>query len=208
LPETFALSRLDCTEDALLVYDSLGRVASLEWRDVWMIASGKVTVQEFHEVATPLPDRIHEAGFKIMKHFDGRLTFTDLRRTGGKHPHWEVRPVDHTTREAAHDRHLLEIFLTGGIRYSINADKAPLLFTYLADRRTKDLSHNFNLVVQDLVRHAPHAALNRGANSAAENPDLPFFYPNKIAFYHELIWLLWLASRIQPTEPPETPTDA
>jgi hypothetical protein len=200
LPETFALSHLDCTTDALLVYDSLGRVASLEWSDVWMIASGKVTVQEFREVTTAMPDHVSEIGYKVMESVDGRLSYTDPHRLGKKQVHTEVRSVDHATKEEAHDRHLLEIFLTGGgIRYSINADKAPLLFAYLTDRRTGDFSRNFNLVVQDLVRHAPHAALNRGANFVAENMEQPFFYPNKIAFYHEIIWLLWQASRIQPT---------
>lgn len=197
LPETFALSRLDCTPEALLVYDSLERVATLEWSEVWMIASGKVTLQEFRDVPLPTPE---------VDYAD--LIPSQIRSLAYNKHHGYIRRVFSKTTEEAHDRHLLEIFLTGGsIRYSINADKAPLLFAYLTDRRTGDFSKNFNLVVQDLVRHAPHAALNRGANFVAENIEQPFFYPNKIAFYHEIIWLLWQASRIQPPEPPSSPAD-
>jgi len=53
-------------------------------------------------------------------------------------------------------------------------------------------------VVRDLAQHAPHAALNRGAYSAQENAVEPFTYANKIAFHHEIVWLLWQSFRRQP----------
>lgn len=203
LPDTFTLGRVDCTPDALVIYDSTGRFAPLAWSDIFMIAAGKVTMREFVEVEQPWPGRMNEGEYRIIKSIDGRLKSTEPRfRSGGYTSHdphsWEVRPVDIKTREEQHDRHLLEIILNGGnVRYSINADKAPFLFTYLGERRTKNLSQDFLLLLRDLLEHAPHAALNRGASSARENAVEPFAYSNKIGFYHEIVWLLWQSTRPQ-----------
>ena len=50
---------------------------------------------------------------------------------------------------------------------------------------------NFRLLVQDLARFAPQAAINRGAYYLREGAGEAFVYPSKNAIFEEIVWLLW-----------------
>ncbi len=56
------------------------------------------------------------------------------------------------------------------------------------------MTANITLLMQDLLRFAPTAAINCGAASIRDTPDKPFTYPSKTAFYQEIVWLLWQIS--------------
>ena len=181
LPETRHIHRLDCTPEALVIYDPLGRSFPLEWRHVLILAAGKVTVEGNQRVRTEEQKWVRQG--RGMKY----VTVTDYR--------------DKWDRE---DKLLLEIIIAGGaLRFSAVADKSsPMLFQYLGDRRTNDWTKNFALMVQDLVNSAPRAALNYGVNCLQTEAAAPFSYPTKNSFYSEILWLLWWLSRQQT---PDTP---
>jgi hypothetical protein len=67
-------------------------------------------------------------------------------------------------------------------------------YSYLGDRMRPRAEENFVLLVEDLIRHAPDAVLNRGAAGFAD-PTKPFFsYSLQRAFDEEVVWLIWQAT--------------
>lgn len=168
LPPAKHVHRLNCTPDALLIYDPLGRAFPLNWNHLLIIAAGQVQLTEFRRIEKQKPSlRLH-----------GRISFETLPEP------------QYTTREEKTDRLILELVIArAALRYSAEADKFN--YQYLGERQTKDSAANFALLVQDLTRHAPSAAINRGAYYLREQSPTPFSYPSKNAFYEEVTWLLW-----------------
>ena len=163
LPQTKFVHQLDCTPDALKIYDPLGRNFSLEWKYVMLLAAGCVRLTDFQRIE------------KTVWVTDGR---------GHSMPRTDSKNV-----EEQNNHLLLEIVVSGAVlRYSMSAEN--FRFDYLGERRTKSLPENFALLVQDLVAFAPHAILNRGAFFLKQNENL-FPYPSKNAFFEEITWLLW-----------------
>lgn len=164
LPQTKFVQRLDCTAEALLIYDAIGRSFPLEWQHVMMIAAGCVRVTDFKRVEKP--------------------SFRTSDSEGGTYETTSISSV-----EERNNRLLLEIVVTGAVlRYSVSAER--FRFDYLGERRTRSLPENFALLVQYLAAFAPHAMLNRGAFFLKRNENL-FPYPTKNAFFEEITWLLW-----------------
>jgi hypothetical protein len=90
---------------------------------------------------------------------------------------------------------ILEIFLRAGAgRFSIAGE--DFSFDHLGAQVSEDVSLNFVAFVQELVQHAPHAGLNRGAYAACQRPPELFPYPSKQAFNEELTWMLWRIEQI------------
>jgi hypothetical protein len=168
LPQTKFVQRLDCTPEALLIYDAIGRSFPLEWQHVMMIAAGCVRITEFSRVEKP--------------------SWSTTDAEGGTYETTSISSL-----EERNDRLLLEIIVSGAVlRYSVSAEK--FRFDYLGERRTKSLPENFALLVQDLAVFAPQAMLNRGAFFLKQNENL-FPYPTKNAFFEEITWLLWKMKR-------------
>jgi len=176
LPEIRNVHRVDCTPDALMIYDALGRNFPLKWVDVMMIAAGSVRLIDFNTV--------------------------EVRRPVAHHGRGGDSPVTLEIKEQPADHWILEIIVSGAaLRYSIVADHAEcLLFQYLDSRRTRELAGNFKLLVQDLTKAAPQATVNHGAFYLRENSPTPFHYPSKNAFYEEIVWLLWQNISKRPSE--------
>jgi len=167
LPPMKFVQRLDCTPEALLIYDSIGRSFPLEWKYVMLIAAGCVRLTDFQRIE------------KTVWVTDGR---------GHAMPRTDSKNV-----EEQNNHLLLEIVVSGAVlRYSVSAEK--FRFDYLGERRTRSFPENFALLVQDLAAFAPHAMLNRGAFFLKQNENL-FPYPSKNAFFEEITWLLWKMKR-------------
>jgi hypothetical protein len=167
LPQTKFVQRLDCTPDALLIYDPLGRTFPLPFQHIMLIAAGSVRLSDFTRV--------------------GKQVWVDDGE-GGRTP-----VTDYRTVEERNSHLLLEVIVSGAVlRYSVSAER--FRFDYLGERRTKSLPENFALLVQDLAAFAPHAMLNRGAFFLKQNENL-FPYPTKNAFFEEITWLLWKMRR-------------
>jgi hypothetical protein len=173
LPAAKQVHRLDCLENALMIYDPLGRGFPLEWGHVMVIAAGSVRLTEFKRVERKVArTRFDSQGIPMS-----------------------VVESEYATKEERHGNLLLEIVLSRAVlRYTANA--AHFNFQYLGDRRSPDLESNYALLVRDLLRFAPHAATNQGADCFRSQPPPLFSYPSKNAFYEEIMWLLW--KRNQP----------
>lgn len=165
LPPTKFVHRLDCTPDALLIYDPLGRSFPLPWQHVMLIAAGSVRLMDFNRVE--------------------KQAWVDDGQGRGL----GVYVTEYQSVEERNNHLLLEIVVSGAVlRYSMSADRFN--FMSLGERRTKSLPENFALLVQDIAANAPGAVLNRGAFSLRQNEGL-FSYPSKNAFFEEITWLLW-----------------
>lgn len=176
LPPIKFVRQLDYHGEALMVFDPLGRSFPVPWQQVTMITAGSVRLVEQKTIRSGVtPDRSDESG-------------------------WDA-PPDYTTREERNFRPLLEIMLgNSASRLQLQADKA--FFRCLGERQTRDEVINFTLLVRDLLQHAPHALVNRGAFYLREEPPQLFGYPSKNAFYEEMVWLQWRLRQQPPISPP------
>jgi hypothetical protein len=168
LPEMRSVHKLDPTPDALMICDPLGQSFPLPWKNVLLIAAGRTHLVEFNPLEVP--------------------RVADL----GRGHHFSI-VYDRETHEEHNDRWMLDVVITGGaLRYNAVAQQpGGMLFQYLGARMTDDLADNFKLLVQDLIRNAPEAGINRGAYYLRENSEKTFNYPNRTSFYNEMLWLLW-----------------
>lgn len=170
VPPAKIIRQIEFLPAHLNMYDPMGRVFALPWQDIMMIAAGDVRVQESRK---------------------GKNNSESLQVFGAGNAH---EPAEGRSRHDAHQSLMLEIFLVGGIsRYSINGGTFD--FAYLEERYTGDQRKDFCGLIRDLVEFAPHAGLNRGAFMANEGGNDLFNYPNKAAFYEELVWMLWRISQ-------------
>ena len=175
MPPAKFVTRAECGRDALMIYDPAGRKFPVEWQHVMLVAAGCVRLTDFKRVET---------------------TKNVTRLDWQGYPHTET-VTEANTREERNEHLGLEIVLSRAVlRYSITADKFN--FGYLGERRSKNLPENFALLVQDLAKFAPHAAVNRGAFYLREKTDQIFPYPSKNAFFEEIIWLLWQLAKSRP----------
>jgi hypothetical protein len=169
LPPSRQVHRFDCLPEALMIYDPAGRSFALEWKNIMAIAAGRVKMSDFNRVMMPFPKQVGREVIMVEE------------------------PV---TREQQNQHLLLEIIVTRAVlRYTIIADRpGGFFFQYLGARQVKGVAGNFLLVVQDLLKFAPEAAINLGAREIRENSAKPFIYPSKTAFYDEITWMLWQRS--------------
>lgn len=168
LPPTRRVHRLDCQPEALMIYDPLGRSFPLEWKNILMIAAGKVKMSDFTTVMVP--------HVKVVGR--GEL----------------VMVPEPETRENRNEHLILEIIISrAALRYTVFPDKPPggFSFQYLGARQTRGVAANFSLLVRDLLQFAPGAAVNCGAACLRDIPERKFVYPSKTAFYQEIVWMLW-----------------
>lgn len=121
-----------------------------------------------------------------------RLAWTDIMLIASGLVKTRETPAAGGTRaKDERQQHLmLEIFLRADAgRFSIAGE--DFSFDHLGAQLSKDTSMNFVRFVEQLVQHAPHAGLNRGACAACQRPPELFPYPSKQAFNEELTWMLW-----------------
>lgn len=170
LPPTKFVRRVQCGADALLLFDPLGRPFPLEWKHIMMIAAGNVCLQDFNRIRT-----------------EREITRYDSQ--GNRRREIEV---EYSTKEESNFHFLCEVIVNRAIlRYTLEVTK-PFLTQFLGTRATPDAATNFGLFVQELLKSAPGAVLNRGAYYLRQSA-APFAYPTKNAFYEEITWLLWKA---------------
>jgi hypothetical protein len=171
LPPGKSLHRLSLTEQALEVYDLLGRAQPIPWADLAVVAAGSV------------------------RHVE--ISVTQTERTGvGLHPAFGVWPKKSTesVRKVESDAQLILEFVLarGAARYELDAAQFP--FKYAVDRAGLTTREKFVWLVREIGNRATRAILNRGATDVRNGVDLVRGYPSRQAFADEMIWLLWKAS--------------
>jgi hypothetical protein len=183
LPQARHLSRVECTPDTLMIHDPLERTFPLAGKDILLIAAGRVGVIEFERTNTA--GSPSQSGIQVVDQF--------LFRPGSGSYATRYPQPNYETHEEHRLHWIVEVVIRGGgLRYNIEAENAQQpVFLYLGNRRTNDLAENFKLLVQDLCRLAPAAAINRGAYYLREGNAAAFTYSSKGMFYDEMTWLLW-----------------
>jgi len=168
-PDPFQVHQLDCRDDALVIFDSIGRENPVPWEDISLVAAGNTGMVEFREVWT---ERIVQA---ITPHVGAPKIV-----------------VDHDLKEEHPERWLLEIIAGKDRRYSVNSAKcSPLLFRSVGGSQAQGFDWNFGRLVRLILERAKNAASNRGAESLREAGGAVFRYAGKTSFYDEMIWILW-----------------
>lgn len=179
LPAGKMVRRAEITPEALMIYDPVGQKFPLEWGHVMVIAAGKVSVAEFTRVRTE-----REASSYDLSNLDRRN-----RRQPKK-------VTEYTSKEKLREQYLLEIILSRAVmRYGIEADRFD--FGCLGERAKPDEAGNFCQLLRELAKHAPQAALNRGARAMVAEPGALVSYRGKNILNEEIIWQLWRMSRDQ-----------
>jgi hypothetical protein len=172
LQDGFRLVKAALSDDALVIYDALQRPQRLQWSQVVMIAAGCVETSHFQRVETE------------------RVVYRGGPR-GGAMP---IVTTDVSYHEQMLPKCVVEIFVAASpARHHIAAD--DFSFDYLGKRLQKGPVDNYLALVEDLLRYAPNAILNRGASLMKEEPGTILQYPGKHAFEEEIVWHLWHARR-------------
>jgi hypothetical protein len=174
LPPPRQLAKVQFTPEALLIDDLMGRNFPLVWKEISVIAAGRVRLTDF------TTDLVNKVVWKSAGRDQGIKLVTAS-----------------VTKEEQKDHLLLEILTRDAARrYHVKADRpeAQLLFKCLGGRYTRDSAVNLALFVQELAKCAPAAILNHGAFYMRDGGDLSYTYPSQTAFYREITWLLWMAA--------------
>jgi len=163
LPMAKALKRAEPLAQALVIYDALGRPQQVDWSQVILVAAGNVNLRQFKREYTS----------KLVARGQGVVLETDLEVQ-------ELRKLNL----------LAEVFLAVEPRRCRVVAKS-VGYAYLGARRSNRSADNFVMFVQDLVRQAASADINRGAEMLAGDPPTAMTYPSRYAFEEEIIWYLW-----------------
>jgi hypothetical protein len=182
LPPGYVVRRLECTTEGLAIYDAIGRRITVPRGEVVLIAAGRVrhaTFERSHPERDPVRVRHIHLAHSIMIPFLQRDI--QMQNNARESAEWVLRG---------------EIVLVSGAkRFSIEAENFN--FASLGQRTTRDVTQDFCLLIQDLAKLAPHAALNRGATSLLAEPPEIATYPGKHVLEDEMTWMLWWAARRQ-----------
>lgn len=164
LPPVKQYSRIDPTDQAMVLYDLYGRAQSVAWPDVLVVACGligKVKTVQHEEVVSQTSD-------------GAALTMVRFE---------EVKSQDMT----------LEMLLAcDPMRVRINPHACN--YAYLGDRRSDRSEENFFRLVGDIAGRAQRAVLNRGTRSIIAATNTVAVYPFQKSFNEELSWTVWHAT--------------
>jgi len=177
LPPTKFVHQMDCLPNALVVHDAIGREFPVAWDQIMLIAAGSVRLTVFEQQRVTPSQPPLQAPLESWS--------AGLRGRSMSQP-----APEYVSRESQVPRLLLEVLLGRAVmRYQIEAER--FRFNYLGDRKRPELAENFASLVQDVMKFAPQAIVNRGAYFLRENSTTVFEYPSKHAFYEEITWMLW-----------------
>jgi hypothetical protein len=209
IPPTKFVRRIELGQDALLIFDPIGRPVPIEWRHLMLIAAGIVPPDRSSRWpdaggrSTASGPRVWNLGSRdegpSFHEADVAGVVLEWRTRSRSSPHqtgagWSGgRDFRRETETEA----LLELVLTNGAaRISLAMDgPRPVLFRCLGTRQTDAMPENLRLLVAELARLAPKAMLNRGAWFLQQSPPTLFGYPSRNAFFEEIIWMLHRAGK-------------
>jgi hypothetical protein len=176
LPPAKSIRRVDCLPEALQLYDGMGRMRTIAWDAVLLVAAGNVGYLKEVTTVAPGAPHIHVAGI------------------GGQVVYADTDPPERERREVSTSQMVVEIHTTID-PYRYQAKLPGLLFTYLGPCLTNDHDTNLRMVLGDLLRLAPQALMNRGASMLTQDPPQSVVYNSRVDFEKELRWLRWWGQR-------------
>ncbi len=164
--------RIEVSDDTLRISDPIGRLVPVPWAHVALIAVGSVRQLDIAQTVTY--ENQHD--FNLVQGVHQEVV-RDVRTSLHENVPW-----------------LIEIILTGGAM-RFQAEGAQLAWGYLFKHAPPQLLPRLVALVQLLVKHAPHAMLNRGALALRDGSDGGVAYASRPAFSDELAWMLWRAQQ-------------
>ncbi|MCC6682246.1 MAG: hypothetical protein IT445_15195 [Phycisphaeraceae bacterium] len=165
LPTAYRIHEAHPDGKELLVLDALNRPLTFAWSNVTLIAAGLVNTTD---IKTKITAHVHRTA--------GGFTF----------------PVqDHKTTETRNLQPVAEVFLSCE-PHRLRMEAKGFRFGYLGGNAPRSRSERFDCLVLDLARHAPQAAINRGADAIVQNQPRRS-YRSAQSFEREITWLLWLS---------------
>ncbi len=167
LPQARARIIVDPQPDVLHVHDALGRIESLPYDQVVLIAAGMVGDLKFSRELTQAADTQSRHRGMI---FDIKVT----------------ESIEFSPR--------LEI-LFADEPWRIRAEGRRMTYRCLGDQMTRRAEVNFMLLVRKLASHVHPSILTRAAAAVASLDDTVAVFPNDKAFDEELVWHAWQAMR-------------
>ena len=164
--------RIEVTDEVLRISDPLGRLVPVPWAHVALIAAGAVRQ---YNIAQTVTYEMHHAYNPVQGAHEE--TVRDVRTSLHENVPW-----------------LIEVVLTGGVM-RFQAEGAQLAWGYLFKNAPPELLPRMVALVRLLVKHAPHALLNRGALALRDDRGDEVAYGSRPAFSDESAWMLWLAQQ-------------
>jgi hypothetical protein len=164
LPKARALRRFIPTDEAMVLFDALGREQKIAWSHVTLLAAGNVS------------------------EIDYRKARLDRDVALAAHAHVALANLD--AKQSTNLNLMLEMLLTCE-PHRCYVEGNTFNYEYLAHRRTNRSADNFVTFVRDVMKRATAAGRNRGAEMFRVHPPQMMTYPSRHAFEQEIIWRLW-----------------
>jgi hypothetical protein len=164
LPKAKAARRLIPTDEAMVLFDALGREQKIAWSHVTLVAAGNIN------------------------EIDYRKARLDRDLSHAAHAH--VALTDLEARQSVHMNLVLEMLLSCE-PHRLYVEGNTFNYEYLAAKRSNRSADNFITFARDVTKHATGAVRNRGADLFRAAPPRAMTYLSRHAFEQEIIWLLW-----------------
>jgi len=166
LPPSQGMHRLEFTPEQLVIQDVMGRAREVAWEEIALVAAGAVPHVDVSVTQTSRTD----------------LSLSSMFRSWGRS---DVRSRLETSQHL-----ILELVLRSGVgRFELLAHQFP--FNYVINLPAASLAEKFVWLVLNLIRQAPNAWLNRGAQDILDGVKLARGYPSRQVMWDEMTWLLW-----------------
>jgi hypothetical protein len=164
LPTGFSLKQLDCGEEGLVVYDTMGRPRMLNWDQIQLVAAGWVR----------------------QTHIKGE---TRLPVSSG----FEAESVTRQTAETRSMQWMVEVHVNVQ-PYRFRIDGSQLRCPYLVGASLHDAEQRIVQVINDLLRPAQSALVNRGVDALVRGTENRS-YRSPQSFEREIVWLHWILAQ-------------
>ncbi len=183
-PDHQILNTAVLREDSMIISDYYGRQTNIDWSNLVFIGVGKIMPHKKEQYTL------------------GSTSDYDIRPSGGMAilppgiggggigyvPNEELRRKKPGKTKA---RHVLDMFLRAPQEAHFRAFSNAFNYGYLGRRIGMGSSQNFKLLVEDIVRFAPHVFGNKGTSALLGNgPRKDMEYPDERIFDEENLWML------------------
>ena len=179
-PDYQAVNTAVLQEDGLFVTDYYGGIIGMDWGDFVYMAVGRIL---------PHKKESYTLGSSAEFDLEIRHTFTSpMSSMGGYVPADKGRKKEPSTTKR---RDMVDLFFRSPNEAHLRVFSDGFNYGYLGQRIGMSSTQNFRLLVEDIVRFAPHVFGNRGTSSLLGNsPPRHMEYKNERIFDEENLWML------------------
>ena len=183
-PNYYTINNAILQEDALFIGDYRGSMTALDWGNLVFISVGHILP---HRKERYTLGSSSDTG--IGAGISATASITMYSMTGI--PYAPKQETQERKPKSTKAKHVLDMFLKAPNEAHLRIFSDGFNYGYLGPRIGMGSTQNFKLLVEDIVRFAPHAFGNRGVNVflANGNPK-DMQYKNMMVFDEENLWML------------------